>query len=299
MSLILPNLLFLGPPKCGTTTFYSICETHPDICVSSFKEPAFFSDEKAIQKGLKWYSNKYFSHCNGKKVVCEFTPAYFSSSIAIKNIHSSFGPDTKFAVVLRNPAHRSYSHYLHLKREGLVSAPFDVLMYQLADNYSKNNDLNDRIGKIYTDSLYDVHFANFFKYFPDRSNLLILSFEEDVRNNCLGFKTKLSDFMNLEFKNFPDGDVEIKNSAQELNSFIMPFMRFLNSDNFLKKISRKIVPAHVRFETGVKINVFVNKNFIKPSVKPDAGTLTLITTELFSESIRNTEKIINEKLIYS
>jgi hypothetical protein len=76
-------------------------------------------------------------------------------------------------------------------------------------------------------------------------------------------------------------------------------MRFLNSDNFLKKISRKIVPAHVRFETGVKINVFVNKNFIKPSVKPDASTLTLITTELFSESIRNTEKIINEKLIYS
>jgi len=292
MSVILPNLICLGQPKCGTTTLYAVCKGHPDIYVSDFKEPGFFSNEKSFKNGLKWYSNKYFSNFNGEKVISEFTPYYLSSETALKNIYESLSPDTKFLIVLRNPAKRSFSHYLHLKRDGLVSEPFETIMDRLALTYSKDKVLDDKIGKIYTDSLYDVHLSNYFKYFPDRSKILILQFEEDLKKDCDGFKEKLSEFTGIEKGKFPSS-VEAENSSQSVAAFIVPIKRMLNADNIIKKITRKIIPSHIMSKSKIRINSFLNRKFYKSSVGLDDETLQSINMKLFSNSIENTEKLLS------
>ena len=43
--MTLPNFIIIGATKCGTTTLYSWLKQHPDICMSSDKEPTVFVSE--------------------------------------------------------------------------------------------------------------------------------------------------------------------------------------------------------------------------------------------------------------
>ena len=56
---MLPNFMCIGAPKSGTTTLYEILKQHPDVAVSSFKEPGFFDNESNWERGSDWYDKTY------------------------------------------------------------------------------------------------------------------------------------------------------------------------------------------------------------------------------------------------
>ncbi|MDQ1697372.1 MAG: hypothetical protein QOJ03_2725, partial [Frankiaceae bacterium] len=39
---MLPNFLILGAARCGTTSLHYYLAEHPDVCMSTIKEPNFF-----------------------------------------------------------------------------------------------------------------------------------------------------------------------------------------------------------------------------------------------------------------
>jgi hypothetical protein len=292
MSMVLPNLLCLGPPKCGTTTLYTVCEKHPDILVPSFKEPHFFVDDKKYKKGLKWYSETYYSKYNNQKYISDFTPGYFANEDAIRRIAADLGTQLKLMYVLRNPAKRAYSHYLHWKRDGLITEPFVDFMRSKA---ASTIPTTDKLGRIYYDSLYDIHVTNLHKYFPDSTNILSLTFEEDVVNNCALFKEKVSKFLDIDIALFADEPGEVKqNQSQSVSGVGLFFKRIINSENILKRTVKKILPDAVRDKVNNFLNASLNNMFYKETVDlVDNNTFKELNNELFLPSIKRLEVILD------
>ena len=92
----LPDFICLGAAKSGTTTLYEILKQHPEIVVSSFKEPHFFDNDTNWDRGIDWYKEAYFSRIGNKKIKGEFTPTYLSSNSSAKRIKSTIGNNIKF-----------------------------------------------------------------------------------------------------------------------------------------------------------------------------------------------------------
>ena len=44
---MLPNFLVLGAARCGTTSLHYYLAEHPDVCMSSIKEPNYFLFDEA------------------------------------------------------------------------------------------------------------------------------------------------------------------------------------------------------------------------------------------------------------
>ncbi len=89
--MIMPNFILFGAAKAGTTSVYKYLEQHPDIFMSSFKEPGFFAfeGEKPVLNGpgaQKWVDRwvvtdleayqQLFSEYNGQKAIGEASPYY-------------------------------------------------------------------------------------------------------------------------------------------------------------------------------------------------------------------------------
>jgi hypothetical protein len=135
-SMTLPNFLIIGAPKAGTTSLYYYLRQHPQIFMSSIKEPNFFATD-GLERQLKdpfdrvWIDQsiteleKYcslFSNVNDEKAIGEASTSYLGSRHAAHRIHYHV-PDVRLVAVLRQPVERAYSHFCHLGRDGHEQAP--------------------------------------------------------------------------------------------------------------------------------------------------------------------------------
>ena len=129
MAKFIPNTIVIGAPKSGTTSLYHYLLQHPDIYLPEKKELHFFSHEllrlnangpgdlnalKHICTNLQDYFS-YFSAVNNESIVAEVSPSYLYYAQVSDPIYSSLG-SIKIIVLLRNPIHKAFSQYMHLKR---------------------------------------------------------------------------------------------------------------------------------------------------------------------------------------
>lgn len=156
----LPNFFIVGTGKAGTTSLYSYLRQHPQIYMSPVKEPAYFASEiradtlsepirrhvavqslqlpQALPQVLKdgeafkpfgWIAAEWddyarlFQGVNGEKAIGEATAAYLWSATAAANIQARL-PEARIIMILRDPAERAFSQYLHQLSVGLTGATF-------------------------------------------------------------------------------------------------------------------------------------------------------------------------------
>lgn len=120
---MLPNFLFIGAEKSGTTWFYRRLKEHPDIFLPETKEIHFFNrynsnlveHDHYARFSLSWYEN-FFRTCGGERVVGEVTPMYLCDPCAPERIKIVL-PKVKLICCLRNPVDRAYSHYWMARRK--------------------------------------------------------------------------------------------------------------------------------------------------------------------------------------
>ena len=141
----LPNFFVVGAPKAGTTSLYHYLDQHPGIYMSSIKEPCFFSTEFRAENfdpvlrrtaardarnlsrfiadpaGKKRFGGiitawedyqRLFSNATGESALGEASVCYLWSPTAPANIAAKI-PDARILVLLRDPAERAFSQYLH------------------------------------------------------------------------------------------------------------------------------------------------------------------------------------------
>ena len=115
------NFFILGAARSGTTSLYQYLARHPDVLMSTPKEPVFFEAE--YENGLAYYRDRYFKGWNGEPALGEARPANLLLSYVAPRIRESF-PDAKLVAILRNPVDRAYSHWWVKYCDGIEKRAF-------------------------------------------------------------------------------------------------------------------------------------------------------------------------------
>lgn len=151
-----PNFFIVGAPKAGTTSLYHYLRQHPEIYMSPLKEPNYFASEirpenfgaefqEWVQRETRelreylcrpvleqrfggivadWKDYlKLFEAVTAEKAIGEASVCYLWSRTAARNIFSAV-PGAKLLMILRNPADRAFSQYLHAVTNGWVRESF-------------------------------------------------------------------------------------------------------------------------------------------------------------------------------
>jgi len=104
------NLIVPGFAKCGSSSLHEYLNLHPQICMSSEKEPHYFSLEKDPQRGPDWHDS-LFNHANsGTKVFGESSTSYSVLEPALIRARSELS-NPQVILILREPLERLLSHY--------------------------------------------------------------------------------------------------------------------------------------------------------------------------------------------
>ena len=190
-----PNLFIPGAAKSGTTTLHNLLNQHPEICMSSVKEPGYwknekFKDFKNIEK--ENYLNLFMK--SKHKIFGESTTAYMYYDTFINNINSNYKVSPKFIFILRNPIDRFNSHFWWIKGLGLEKSNFQEALSK--DQNNKFKAYNYYPKYYFQFGLYAKWLKRFYNCF-DRSNIKIIIFE-DLINNQLKTANSCFEFLGLK-----------------------------------------------------------------------------------------------------
>lgn len=119
-----PNLFIVGQPKSGTTALHQFLGQHPEIYMSSIKEPHFFCSDFHLESDRAYGKQRFFdfrsesaylqlfNKAKNVKIAGESSTNYLYSQVAAEKIHN-FNPDAKIIIILREPAKYLYSLHSH------------------------------------------------------------------------------------------------------------------------------------------------------------------------------------------
>lgn len=128
-----PDFLIVGAPKAGTTALHAALSQHPEVFVSTPKEPKYWLCDDApppawrgpgdahSQQEWMWRREEYlrlFAPAGRHQVRGESTPFYLWSRGAHRRIGEAL-PDVRLIAVVRDPIDRAYSNWMHLWCDGL------------------------------------------------------------------------------------------------------------------------------------------------------------------------------------
>ncbi len=116
----LPEFLIIGGQRCGTTSLYRYLAGHPSVRPATGKELQFFSLHH--RRGQRWYRAHFPVRPPGV-LSFEASPYYlFDPDVPARA--AAMLPQARFVALLRDPAERAYSHYLHSRSYGVEPLSF-------------------------------------------------------------------------------------------------------------------------------------------------------------------------------
>jgi hypothetical protein len=177
---MVPNFLFIGPDKTGSSWMYEILKQHPNCYVPQCKDIYFF--DRYYMRGRDWYLS-FFKEADAQHfAVGELSHDYLFSRIAAERIKQDL-PEVKLLTCLRHPVERTFSHYLFMIRSGRTLATFSQAL--------------DEFPELINNSLYYKHLSQYFHLF--RKEKIKVLFFQDLKSDSVQFASQLFDFLELPF----------------------------------------------------------------------------------------------------
>jgi hypothetical protein len=203
-----PHFLIIGPPKAGTTALHSALAAHPQLYMSSVKEPRFFlgngkpppsrggpGDAQTYQEYV-WRRSDYealFADAPAGALCGESSPFYLHDLDAQRRIRALL-PDVKLIAVLRDPVDRAHSNWAHLWSAGLEPyadflAACDQESERVADGWAPFWQYTG-LGR------YGEQLEHLYGLFP-REQLLLLRYR-DLRDDPVATLDQICEFLSVE-----------------------------------------------------------------------------------------------------
>lgn len=294
----LPNFLIVGMAKCGTSSLSKYLQQHPDIFISTPKEPRFITsqfspfplngpkDDKVeawYVKDLDSYKN-LFESANTKAIGEASADTLFFHQGSIPTIKKYFG-NPKIIIILRNPVKRAFSAYQHLVRDERESLSFEEALNLEPDRIKKNFEL---IYFYKAASLYYTAVKAFMEAFPEVKVVL----SNDLSENPQQVLSEVFSFLEV------DDDFTVDTSLKH-NISGLPKSRILHNilheENFIRKLIRPLARTFLPTQQAREqmVNNLKAKNFnrlkIDPQTKKDL-------TEFFTDDVQKTQELIGRDL---
>jgi hypothetical protein len=247
MTDIRPNLFIVGVAKAGTTNLHTRLASHPDIFMSTPKEPHHLAPIKAVPGGGLTLNrvereDQYLRLFDGAEapIVGESSTTNWWFPDTAARI-DSFSPGAKAIVILRNPIDRIFSHYLNDFRDLAERRSFPETL--AADRPGpKSLRWGDPLARIEL-GFYAERLRCYRETFDDR--LLVIIFEEFVAEPSATL-VEVQRFLELD----PDASVtDADLSPSAINSHRLAkgaaSRRALQS-SAVRRVARRMLPAGVR-----------------------------------------------------
>ena len=236
-----PNFFLLGAAKSGTTSLYHYLKSHPQVFMSEIKEPTFWCEDfQVVTNPIKYF--ELFDTVAEEKRVGEASHAYLSDPKVARLIKALF-PESKFIIILRNPAERAYSLYNHMKRYGHESLKsFEKALSEESDRL-QSKDFRHNNGQYFHNflyfgsGLYGEQVNRYLSYF-DVSQFLFLTFDE-LKANVQSTMEKVWSFLDV------DDNVQI-----DPQIFNQGFQR--KSSSLARLTDSRLVSNKIIAKTGLK-----------------------------------------------
>ena len=278
------DFFIVGAPKAGTTSLYHYLNEHPQVEMSSQKEPDYFSDKAIHKQGMYYGKNrvntldKYESLFVQKESVVygEGSVSYLFYDNVAEDI-KKYNPNAKIIIMLRNPIERAFSHYLMDYRLGLISDSFENILAKK----SKHKNAHLFYQQYIEVSKYAKQIQRYLDFF-EKDNILVIDYE-DFKKNVSKTVDQVYNFLNIstEFA----ADINTKH-----NTFTMPknkVIRFIYSFVFLRKILTFLLPIYL-----VKnVRVLLFKADKKPELLKETRSQLRI---IFNDDIKKLEEVLGK-----
>lgn len=249
----LPDFILAGYPRCGTTSLYQYLFFHPQILLSTPKEPRFFllydidgSEESFETEEIKKNSITSLDRYNqlykkGRNKVCgDMTVSYMKHTDRfISNVKKVYpqGKKPKLLVALRNPIEAAFSYFNYQQANGqLRDIDFMAWIKQAKENKDagfKNIGITSSIFDFYD---YPTHLEELKKEFDEIYIYLLSDMEKDPAR----IMNEIFDFLGVK-RILPDDLGNVYNRAGKLKTE-KPHWVIHHKTNPLKNIIAKIIP---------------------------------------------------------
>ncbi len=281
------DFFIVGAPKSGTTSLYKYLSEHPQISMSSIKEPNYFSNKSLKNQTLYYDQNiiedleryhQLFSNDSIEKKKGEASVSYLFYKDVPKKIND-YNPDAKIIIILRNPIERAYSHYLMDYRLGLVNENFNEII---------KKKLKHKNAKLYFQQYVELgEYANQIKRYLNEFNInqiMIIDYEDFIKETDLVID-KVHRFLGVN--NF------VTESNKKYNTFTFSkykLIRFLYSFVFFRNTIKFILPR--------KILIILFRLFFTNNNKPEIDEETVeYLKDYFKKDILELNHIIDKDFV--
>jgi hypothetical protein len=298
MKTNLPNFLIIGAAKSGTSALYRYIRQHPSIFMSPLKEPHFFGFENAPPntQGPKDYVNnaitnisdykKLFANVTTETAIGEASPTYLQLPRAVERIYH-YIPNVKLIAILRQPADRAFSAYMHVVRDQRETAPtFQEGLRREQERITAN------WGSIWHYTKAGHYYPQLKRYYDCFSPQQIRVYlHDDFVANPLTVIYDIFNFLEVDNSFIPYMQLKANVSGvQKSRLYYFLTNTLFNKPNPIRYIARHIIPEETRWRFTTNIR---NRNLIKQAIPSDVRAEL---TEKFRPDILKLEQLIDRDL---
>ena len=302
--MTMPNFLVVGAQKAGTTALYHYLAQHPEIYMSPVKEPHFFAfegekldfrgprDQRIMEhlvvNDLEAY-RKLFDGATKERAIGEASAEYLYREKVPGRIRR-YAPEAKLIAVLRNPAERAYSGFLHLVRDGRetitdFNRALDAEEERVRNNWSSLWHYT-RLG------FYHAQLSRYYEAF-ERGQIRIYLYE-DLKDDPVGMLRDIYGFLGVEDTFVPDVSGKYNVSGVPKNERLHALHALLLKPHPVKSALKPFLPKRFRRRLVTNaLDALRNRNLVKPSFPVEARRRLI---EVYREDILKLQDLIGRDL---
>lgn len=224
------NLFIIGAGKSGTTNLWSLLDQHPQTAMSTIKEPSFFSQDAAFEKGLDWYHTLYHPSAE-TRVMGEASNSYSATGHWPHTPAriAEYYPDAKLIYIVRSPVKRTESDWMEYTRQ------HDVSFAEFITSNDLCHDKND----------YPRQYAAYREHF-DADQILVLLFEDLIADQA-AVLARIANFLSIDpnFQLASEGHQRASAQQGKHRAFALKIRR-----SVLYRTLSRFIPNAIRRKAG-------------------------------------------------
>jgi len=203
-----PNFLIIGAAKAATTSLWYLVRQHPEIFMTSRKEPHFFSIDEQYELGFDWYES-WFADAEEWQQRGEASASYTAKGFYPKAAEriAVYEPNMRLIFIARHPFDRIESLWLQLRR---MSVTKFLQREGMRVDPSFDRALHEQSAALIETTKYWEEISRYRQLFPDEQ-ILVLLFEEFKRDTPATLR-RCFEFLGV------DPNVEVESPSAHLNS---------------------------------------------------------------------------------
>lgn len=282
--MTMPNFFIIGAQKAGTTSLYHYLAQHPQIYMSPVKEPRFFdheinSDGEVVEVGrgvsVRHSTPKFsnieeyrtlFRGVRNETSVGEATPLYINTPGTAERI-KRYVPEARVIALLRNPADRAYSSFLHARRYG--KEPLTDFAQALREEEDRARDNWRNVFLYRSAGLYHAQLQRYFDLFG-REKVGVWLYEE-LQEDPVSLTRGVMRFLGVDDSFVPNTSSKHNPAAVPNGDFSRAMMRVMDktATAFLKVFTpgSRVYPLASKARRSIQSRFVVKPPPIDPKVR--------------------------------